>query len=145
MSLTDEQDGRLQVLKDLSELPATKSIGGSAARPVTDLLMLADWVMRHELPELMPVPELEQVTLEELVEPDLQTPRIIVHSIEADGLPDMDALTGRVAFIFDGNIVSGWPLNDSQWEANSDVGRTIPFVGVTHWVEFPVPVWQLTK
>jgi hypothetical protein len=85
---------------------------------------------------------------------------IRVHAIAEDGLPDMDALTGRVAFIFDGCIVSGWPLHvdryarrttpgfgeyHGQWEANSDVGHTRPFAGVTHWVEFPVPVWEIER
>ena len=71
---------------------------------------------------------------------------IIVHEIAKDGLPDMDNLTGRVAFIFDGCIVSGWPLDDGEsWEANSDVGRHGTFTGVTHWVEFPAPVWELPE
>jgi hypothetical protein len=68
---------------------------------------------------------------------------ITVHAIAEDGLPDMDALTGRVAFIFDGCIVSGWPLpRFDRWEANSDVGYGNHFAGVTHWVEFPEPVWE---
>ena len=73
---------------------------------------------------------------------------IKVHEIATDGLPDMDNLTGRVAFLFDGCIVSGWPLGhppeydmrfgySGRWEANSDVGHNRPFSGVTHWVEFP--------
>jgi hypothetical protein len=68
---------------------------------------------------------------------------ILIHSIaDENDLPDMDLLTGKVAFIFDGCIVSGWPLDtrgpDGEWlwEADSDVGRTRPFGGVTHWVEF---------
>lgn len=76
---------------------------------------------------------------------------VIVHEVAADGLPDMEELTGRVAFIFDGSLVSGWPLKhgpaatEQLWEADSDVGRAVPgFAGVTHWVEFPVPVWELT-
>lgn len=74
---------------------------------------------------------------------------IKVHSIAEDGLPDM-AVLGQVAFIFDGCVVSGWPLYSGPdrnegpysgyWEANSDVGRTVKFIGVTHWVEFPEPV-----
>lgn len=70
-----------------------------------------------------------------------------IHKIEEDGLPDMENLVGRVAFIFDGCIVSGWPLDDEGevhagiWEADSDVGRPAAFVGVTHWVEFDQPVW----
>jgi len=76
--------------------------------------------------------------------------QVIVHDIEADGLPDMsdDALTGRVALIFDGSVVSGWPLKrgpaDQLWEADTDVGRAGPFYDVTHWLEFPVPIWELT-
>lgn len=75
---------------------------------------------------------------------------IMVHEIAADGLPDMsdDALTGRVAFISDGCIVTGWPMlrgrADQMWEADPDVGKSGPFYNVTHWVEFPVPVWELT-
>lgn len=69
---------------------------------------------------------------------------IRIHDIAEDGLPDMDALVGRVAFIFDHEIVSGWPLHrrDEEdgsvlWEADSDIGRHGPFYGVTQWVEFP--------
>ena len=75
---------------------------------------------------------------------------IIIRPIATDGLPNMDALTGRVAFIFDGCIVSGWPLSpdssgDILWEADSDVGHGRPFHGVTHWIEFPVAVWEMIK
>lgn len=78
-----------------------------------------------------------------------------VHSIADDGIPDAndESLAGRTAFIHDGCVVSGWPLHtDPQdystgysgyWEANSDVGRTVRFAGVTHWIEFPEPVWKL--
>lgn len=72
-----------------------------------------------------------------------------LHEIATDGLPDMDSLTGRVAFLFDGCIVSGWPLDEREdgvtlWEADSDVGRLTKFYGVTHWIEFPLPlhVWS---
>lgn len=71
---------------------------------------------------------------------------VIVHEIAVDGLPDMDNddLTGRIAFVFDGCVVSGWPLTrvgqPHLWEANTDVGHNQPFGGVTHWIEFPVPV-----
>lgn len=78
-----------------------------------------------------------------------------VHSIAEDGLPDMDELTGRVLFIFDGNVTTGWPLHvdpeDSStaysglWEGNSDVSHGRPFSGVTHWIELPVPEWELHK
>lgn len=47
---------------------------------------------------------------------------IKVRKIAEHGLPDMDKLVGRVAFIFDGCIVSGWPLDpdgdEIPWEAN---------------------------
>lgn len=83
-----------------------------------------------------------------------------VHEIAVDGLPDMEALTGRVAFIFDGCLVSGWPLTGDDysedvieatkqhgllWEANSDVGHGRPFANVTHWVEWPEPVWDTER
>lgn len=75
---------------------------------------------------------------------------ITVHAIQEDGLPDMDHLTGRVAFIFDGCLVSGWPVRPDEdgamlWEGNGDVANGKLFHGVTHWVEFPVPVWGVTK
>lgn len=67
-----------------------------------------------------------------------------VHEVATDGLPDMDEMTGRVAFIFDGCLVSGWPLGSDGmlWEANSDVGQNVAFADVTHWVEWPEPVWE---
>ena len=75
--------------------------------------------------------------------------QVTVHEIAVDGMPDMEALTGRVAFIFDGSIVSGWPLDDvgdpGYWEGNSDVARNVKFANVTHWVEFPVPVWEVER
>ena len=88
---------------------------------------------------------------------------IKVHEIADDGLPDMENLTGQVAFIFDGCIVSGWPLDPTDpditayedfgwdpddgvlWEADDDVGQGRPMGGVTHWIEFPEPVWELVK
>ena len=88
---------------------------------------------------------------------------IKVHAIAEDGLPDTDNLTGRVAFIFDGSIVSGWPLvpradhadlyqragvyegEPDLWEGDTDVSHNRPFAGVTHWVEFPEPVWDYEK
>lgn len=79
---------------------------------------------------------------------------IKVHEIATDGLPDRASFpTGRVAFIFDGCIVSGWPLYSGEdydqppysgyWEANDDVGRGVKFAGVTHWVEFDAPLWEI--
>lgn len=76
---------------------------------------------------------------------------IKIHSIAEDGLPNMDdnAMVGRVAFIWDGAIVSGWPLNRigrpaDHWEPSEDrFGGAVS--GVTHWVEFPEPVWNLER
>ena len=71
-----------------------------------------------------------------------------VYTIAEHGLPDMDKLVGRVAFIFDGCIVSGWPLRPDEdgnvlWEADDDVGRHGVFNGVEKYVVFDVPVWDL--
>ena len=72
---------------------------------------------------------------------------IKLHEVDTDGLPDMDDLVGRVAFVFDGCVVSGWPLRELDdedhrlWAANEDVGRITKFANVTHWIEFPEPVW----
>lgn len=77
----------------------------------------------------------------------------ILHPIATDGLPDVPALMAAhrdVAFIFDGCVVSGWPLDPASedypydpdeydgilWEANTDVGNNQPKAGVTHWIEF---------
>jgi hypothetical protein len=75
---------------------------------------------------------------------------VIVHDVEADGLPDMTELTGRVAFLTEGVVVSGWPLirgpKERRWEADPDVFGCCPppVAGVTTWLEFPVPVEELT-
>lgn len=80
---------------------------------------------------------------------------IKVHEIAVDGLPPRDDdndssladdLIGRVAFIWDGAIVSGWPagVHDGEptWEASDDrLGRG--YAGVTHWIELPVAAWNL--
>lgn len=76
--------------------------------------------------------------------------QVIIHAIAEDGLPDMDSMTGRVAFIFNGCIVSGWPLRSKEdgftlWEGDSDVARRVDFGGVTHWIEFPEPLWDFVK
>jgi hypothetical protein len=69
---------------------------------------------------------------------------IIVHTIEEDGLPPEDfekaGLIGRVAFIFDGNIYSGWPINPNIWEDSETAKR---FTGIKKWVELPVAGWEL--
>ena len=70
------------------------------------------------------------------------TDKIQIHEIEVDGLPNMAELLGRVAFIFDGCLVSGWPLTNGNWKANSDVGRDREFAGVTHWIEIKRPIWS---
>jgi hypothetical protein len=74
---------------------------------------------------------------------------IQIHEIAVDGLPDMDKLTGRVAFLWNGAIVSGWPLDSigkpGLWETCEDALGMRPFADVTHWVEFPVPVWDLAQ
>jgi hypothetical protein len=68
----------------------------------------------------------------------------------------MDELVGRVAFIWDGNIVDGRPLHvdpedhDSphtgRWEASDDKLSSVrEFAGVTHWVEFPEPIWNYER
>jgi hypothetical protein len=81
------------------------------------------------------------------------TIEVIVHAIADDGLPDIAKLIGRVAFIWDGAIVSGWPITDDDgdgdpdellWEASEDAMGG-PYYGVTHWVEFPTPVWEWTR
>lgn len=63
--------------------------------------------------------------------------------IEKDGLPNMDNLTNRVAFIWDSCIVSGWPLENGNWEANDDIGRHGEFEGVTHYVIFSKPLHEI--
>ena len=71
-----------------------------------------------------------------------------VHEIATDGLPDMDALVGRVAFIWDNHVISGWPVGEDfddggdaddspTWEGADDVFLG-PYAGVTHWIELPV-------
>ena len=66
---------------------------------------------------------------------------IKIHLIAEDGLPNMDELTGRVAFIWDGDIYSGWPIDEaysledgSTWEVSE--GPFLPKSGVHAWVEF---------
>lgn len=78
---------------------------------------------------------------------------VILHDVETDGLPDMenDDLTGRVAFIWDGCIVSGWPIGaefggieggQQKWEPSEDRFGG-PVVGVKQWLELPSPAWRL--
>jgi hypothetical protein len=55
----------------------------------------------------------------------------------------------RYAFLFNGCIVSGWPLAEDthpgEWEANYDVGKMGSFSGVTHWVEFPIRLIEMEQ
>ncbi len=74
--------------------------------------------------------------------------KMTVHEIAKDGLPSDDILD-RVAFLFDGCIVSGWPLKHLDygdlgcpWVTDSYVGKAAKFVGVTHWVEFETTFYQ---
>lgn len=80
-----------------------------------------------------------------------KTYSIIVHTIVEDGLPPEDFaqanLTGRVVFIFDGCLYSGWPLRPAAsdydavvWE-ESETGTR--FSGVKKWIELPVTGWEL--
>jgi hypothetical protein len=70
---------------------------------------------------------------------------IAVYTIDEDGLPPPDyegaGLVGRVAFLFDGSLYSGWPLqNGAIWE---DAETAHHFAGVTKWIELPVAGWDL--
>lgn len=81
-----------------------------------------------------------------------KTYTITVHTIAEDGLPPQDivqaGLTGRIAFIFDGAIYSGWPLNAATekdvhavlWE-DAETGKQ--YVGVKKWIELPIAGWEL--
>lgn len=77
--------------------------------------------------------------------------KVKIHSIEEDGLPDMEKLCGRVAFLWDGELVSGWPLTKEcfpycakyvHWETSDDALGHGEFGNVTHWIEFPKPFWE---
>ncbi len=67
--------------------------------------------------------------------------------IEKEGLYDKSdkSLTGRIAFIFDGAIVSGWVLDNGNWETNEDVGRHGEFSKdcVKKYVIFDKPIWLM--
>lgn len=81
----------------------------------------------------------------------MKNARVKIHEIAKDGLPDTsdDGIVGRVAFLWNGSIVSGWPLTNigrpDLWESTENAMGTKPFSGVTHWVEFPVPTWRLDQ
>lgn len=81
-----------------------------------------------------------------------KTYEIIVHDVATDGLPPEDfektGLIGRVAFIFDGDIYSGWPVGlddpsdpDSMIWEESEFGHKM--MNVKKWIELPAPVWDL--
>lgn len=81
---------------------------------------------------------------------------VTVHAVAEDGLPDMDReeMVGCIAFIWNGAIVSGWPIgpeyegdddpDEVRWEPSEDRFGG-PVMGVTHWVEFPEPPWRYEK
>lgn len=76
------------------------------------------------------------------------------HSVDQDGYPSYElTTTGRVAFIWDGYIVSGWPIHhivrrdgttypEGTWQPADDRFGG-PVAGVTDWVEFPMSLWAL--
>lgn len=80
-----------------------------------------------------------------------------VHAVEEDGFPKREVIDEqRMAFVFDGAMISGWPSRlDPRpartgvlWEAHPDVSPRASereFSGVTHWLEFPVPVGTLVQ
>ena len=78
-----------------------------------------------------------------------------VHKVSEDGLPDMERLVGRVGVLWDGEIVSGWPLLDDDADVPEEDEEEIPWepaedrfggrlYGVTHWIEFPVSLWNIS-
>jgi len=92
----------------------------------------------------------------------MQDMTVIFHEVATDGLPSKTLPPGRVAFIFDGCVVSGWPLDPKDaafsnayeragvdpresaiWEGDSDVSNGRTFSGVTHWIEFPLPLAEI--
>lgn len=80
----------------------------------------------------------------------MKTIEVKIHEIAVDGLPDMDKLVNQVAFLWDGNVIYGWPLltqdpQGSVWEGDSDFALPKMFGGVTHWVEFPTKIILLHK
>lgn len=83
------------------------------------------------------------------------TMTVELFDIDKDGLPDMDKLTGRVAFIFDGAILSGWPLYNVHlrhpgnnfpeytkydWECSEAAPKV--FSGVKKYIIFDKPLWE---
>ena len=80
-----------------------------------------------------------------------------VHAVDEDGFPKREVLDDqRMAFVFDGAMISGWPARRDPrpgkvgvlWQAHPDAfnGESgHEFSGVTHWLEFPVPVGTLAQ
>jgi len=114
---------------------------------VTPAQVAAAQLLKELIEEDGEIPDEAIVAIANAEVPKAREVTIRVHEIATDGLPDMDVLVGRVAFIFDGSIVSGWPLDEvgkpGLWEGDTDVSHNQPFGSVTHWVEFPVPINEL--
>lgn len=85
---------------------------------------------------------------------------VIVHNVERDGVPDMEAdrdLVGRIAYVWDGAIVSGWPIGMDVAEESTDLDLGVqywepsegrmggPVTGVEQWIELPYPAWSLQQ
>jgi hypothetical protein len=83
-----------------------------------------------------------------------------LYEIEKHGLPPRDEdgdlleeYVGRVAFLWDGNLVNGWALDRDDdedadelplWEP-SEIGEGRSFAGVTHWLHFPEAFWDMER
>lgn len=52
-----------------------------------------------------------------------------IYSIEKDGMPDKSKLSGRLAFINDGDLIMGWPL----YQFYKDDGRSSETYGKDEW------------
>ena len=82
----------------------------------------------------------------------MRTLTVELREVAVDGLPDMDAVLGRVGILWDGEIVSGWPISAEYggiregvqlWEPAEDrFGGSLS--GVTHYVVFPVSFWDMS-
>lgn len=81
---------------------------------------------------------------------------IKIFDIDADGLPDIDSLTGRLAFLWDGAIFSGWPLfnihlkypennhpiySKYDWECSENAAAGV-FAGVKKYIIFDKPLYD---
>ena len=86
----------------------------------------------------------------------MRTIGVKVYEVVKDGLPDPADLTlvGRVAFVVGGCIISGtalqhvWEEHDgypSFWKVDTDLMPNEQLGGITHWLEFPVAVWELGR